>query len=487
MFQLTTPFTTARSRAASTFVLAAALAAFAVPAAGQTYYDDVRPILVENCLGCHSEAGISWSMEDAERTYERAPRIARAMESRRMPPFLAEPGHQEYVGDLSLDEATLALVRRWAENGYARGEARPDPARTAAVSHHAAFEPDLSLELLPGGEYLPNQDRSDDYHCFLVDWTEDAESYITGFRAVPGNRNVAHHVVIYSVEPEMWERYRELDAAEEGPGYQCFGGALPDRLGDREERAAYEARYPDGVREMNRAAFWLAHWAPGMDGHVFPEGTGIRMKPGSGIVVQMHYYSSTAPGEADAGSRLDFITAPAVERPAFHLAQTRNDWLSGERNETMVVPAGEMRTYESRVRLSDLVGLAAASSGIPEARVHGLQLHSANVHMHAFGHSGEVVLTHATGQTEMLLNIPRWDLGWQRDFTFVEPKVVRGEDLERTFVTVRCTYENDTDGPIYGGLGSMDEMCFNFSYIAVEEGDPVAAAEAGGGAPRRER
>ncbi|MFW6010283.1 MAG: hypothetical protein ACOC9H_00035 [Gemmatimonadota bacterium] len=35
---------------------------------------------------------------------------------------------------------------------------------------------------------------------------------------------------------------------------------------------------------------------------------------------------------------------------------------------------------------------------------------------------------------------------------------------------VRCTYENSTDEVVYGDYGSHDEMCFNFSYIAL----PVA-------------
>jgi hypothetical protein len=124
----------------------------------------------------------------------------------------------------------------------------------------------------------------------------------------------------------------------------------------------------------------------------------------------------------------------------------------------------------------------AATTGIAPERIAGVEIHSANLHMHSFGHSGEVVLTHETGEAETLLRIPRWDLGWQRDFTFVEPKRVGREALEDTFLTARCTFENDTTGPVYGGYGSMDEMCFNFSYIAVQEGEPSTATEAGAGA-----
>jgi hypothetical protein len=94
--------------------------------------------------------------------------------------------------------------------------------------------------------------------------------------------------------------------------------------------------------------------------------------------------------------------------------------------------------------------------------------------MHAFGHSGRVVLTHDTGQRETLLSIPRWDLAWQRDFTFTRPKILGRESLEDAFLEVECTYENPGAETVYGGYGSMEEMCFNFSYIAVQEEDSRA-------------
>ncbi|MDT8368559.1 MAG: hypothetical protein RQ745_05090 [Longimicrobiales bacterium] len=458
----------------------AALALHALPGSlrAQTYYEDVRPVLVDTCMGCHSEAGVAWSMESAERTYERARRIARAVDARRMPPFIAAPGHQEYVGDVSLDDKTIAMIRRWAEAGYPKGDARPDPTPPplSAQLHHPRFEGDVSLDVLGEGGYLPDQESSDDYRCFLVDWNENTETFMTGFRARPGNRNVAHHTVVYAVEPEMWSRYREIETIDEGPGYTCFGGALPDRLVEPERRAEYEERYPDGVLELARANWWLAHWAPGMDGHVFPEGTGIRMKPGSGLVVQMHYYAETAPGERDVGTAIDFMTAPAVERPAMHLSQTFNPWLAGVRNGTMVIPEGEMRTYEYGSTLGSLLNYIARLTGVSADEVSGLEVHSANLHMHAMGHSGEVTLRHPSGRVETLLEVPRWDLRWQRDFTFTAPKIFSREALDQVRLAVRCTFENTTEATVFGGYGSGDEMCFNFSYIAVQTPESGDAA-----------
>jgi hypothetical protein len=463
-----------------TSVAALTLCASTVLAQEPTYYEHVRPILVQNCMGCHSAKGNGWSMEDPEEAFSRRRKIAQAISERHMPPWLAEGGHQEYVGNPMLDNSVLEIVQRWRDGGYKKGAAKPDPVMTASAmtahgAAHEGFVPDVSLEILPGQSYLPNASRTDDYRCFVVEWTGKEPAFITGFRAVPGNRKVAHHVVVHTVAPEMASRFKELENDEEGPGYQCFGGAVPDRLGNRATRAAYEAKYPNGVRELNRNNFWLAHWAPGMDGHVFPAGTGIPVKPGSAFVVQLHYYNKDAPGERDAGSTLDFMIASEVERPAFHMVLTNDDWLDGKGSGTMVIPAGGMATVRTSQSLQDLLGLAAYVTGVPRDGIEALEVHSANLHMHGIGHSGTVTLERAGGTPETLLRIPRWDLGWQRDFTFVTPKVFTANQFADTGLTVECTFRNPRDFTVYGGFGSDDEMCFNFSYVAVQKKNQVKA------------
>jgi hypothetical protein len=453
----------------STAALPAVGVAFALvapaAAAAQDYYTDVRPALVESCMGCHTQEGIGWSMEDAEATYDEHRKIARAVTSEMMPPWLAEPGHQEYLDDLSLDADVIAMVAAWQDAGYPKGEARPDPVRHAGM--FAEFSPDVSSDILPGQSYLPAQTMDDEYRCFAVDWEATEPTYVTGFRAVPGNANVAHHVVVEVVDPGMFDRFKEIDDETEGAGWECFGGPLPTSF-DWDE---YETRYEDGRRELSNSTWWLTHWAPGMYGNRFPEDTGILIRPGSGLVVQMHYYTKEARGEADAGTLVEFETAPAVEKPAFMLVQTRNDWLYGEDNGSMVIPAGETATYSLADQLGDYVGYAASLADVDAERVQGFEIYSANLHMHAFGASGDISLTDPNGRTETLLAVPEWNLHWQRDFAFAEPKVFDREALDDTTLRLRCTYRNDTDQTVYGGYGSFDEMCFNMSYVAVELGE----------------
>ena len=444
------------------------------PLEAQDYYSDVRPVLVRNCLACHGADGPGWSMEDPEATYQRRHMVAAMILERQMPPWIAEARHQEYLDDPTLSASILEMVRAWRERGFPRGEPRSDPGPAVGHGAHGSFHPHFSLDVLPGGSYLPNPSRADDYRCFVVDWEADEPLYLTGFRAVPGNLRVAHHTVIHAVAPGMVERFRELEEAEEGAGYQCFGGALPDRLGQRAVRQAYESRYPDGVRELARSSFWLAHWAPGMDGHRFPEGTGILLEPGSALVVQMHYYSRDAPGERDQGTRMDFQVAREVERPAFHLPQTRSEWLVAERNRSMVIEPGTSATYEVFDDLGQITGYISRVTGVEEERIEAVEVHSVNLHMHAFGASGTISLVEQTGRSETLLSVPRWDLRWQRDFVFAHPKVFTREEMEGTLLRVRCTFHNPTEEVVYGGYGSYDEMCFNFAYIAVRPGEAVA-------------
>jgi hypothetical protein len=88
--------------------------------------------------------------------------------------------------------------------------------------------------------------------------------------------------------------------------------------------------------------------------------------------------------------------------------------------------------------------------------------------MHAFGTSGKTAVLYENGETETLLSIPRWDIDWQRDFTLAEPKRFDKSQLEQIQLSVDCTFKNHSDDIVYGGYGSDDEMCFNFSYIALD-------------------
>ena len=437
------------------------------------FHKDVMPLIEANCVTCHAVDGVSFSFEDPDETYNFRAVIALAVDNGSMPPWLAEPGHQEYVGDYSLSADEKALIAEWAATGYPRSESL---SVAAAHREFKSFDADLTIAVLPDGSYLPPQDRTDEYRCFIVDWPYDTDKYVTGFMAEPGNTRVAHHLVNHAIGPDAVEILKALSEEEEGPGHRCFGGPLPDRIGDDGMKQQIEARFPGGWEKLVNDNYWLSHWAPGMHGLEFPEDTGILMVPGSAVVVQMHYYTAFAPGESDSNTVMHFQVADNVTKPSINYPLTNNRWLFGSRNNTLQILPGTSETFEVSEGFDDIADYAAEVLLIDPEEVTGVELQSANVHMHAFGESGIASLLDSGGRKETLLNIPNWDLAWQRDFMFTEGKVIPRSEFERSRLIVECTFRNDTDKTVYGGYGSDDEMCFNFSYVSMILGDDETLA-----------
>ena len=439
------------------------------------FNEHVMPLIESNCVTCHSEEGVSFSFEDPDVTYNFRMAIASAVKDDRMPPWLAEPGHENYVDDYSLTSEQKALVAEWAAAGFPRDETK---SRVSVAVDQQIFEADITMAALRDAAYLPDQENKDDYRCFIVDWPYEEDKYVTGFLAEPGNLRVAHHLVAHMIAPESVEFIKMLSEEEEGPGHQCFGGPLPDRMGDKAVKDEIEKRYPGEWEKLTENNYWLSHWAPGMYGIEFPEDTGILMRPGSAVVVQMHYYSAFAPGETDIGTMMQFQVADEVKKPSINHPLTKGKWLFGKNNESMLIEAGGEATYEVSEDFSRIANYTAQVLGIEREEIAAIELQSANVHMHAFGASGSTSLLDSDGEKHTLLNIPNWDLDWQRDFMFTEGKIISSDDFDRTQLIVECNFSNYTNETVYGGYGSDDEMCFNFSYMSVILSDDEGAAVA---------
>lgn len=127
----------------------------------------------------------------------------------------------------------------------------------------------------------------------------------------------------------------------------------------------------------------------------------------------------------------------------------------------------ESGTYEVSTSFDSLADYMADVLQIDREEISAIELQSANIHMHSFGASGVASLLDRNGRKETLLSIPRWDLAWQRDFMFTEAKIIPRADFGRTRLIIECTFSNNTDEMVYGGYGSDDEMCFDFSYMSV--------------------
>lgn len=402
------------------------------PLATYTYWRDAKAVLDQKCVGCHSPGNIGpFSLESYTEVAAVAAILPPSIEDGSMPPWPASDACRDYAHARSLGADERALLLTWLDEGAIEGDAADAPAPVPAMQ---GFTPNLTLALPE--PYTP-QLEPDDYRCFVIPWNESG--YVTGVRVEPDQAGIVHHVIAFAVEPSAVEAVETMDANEAGPGYTCFGGA--------------------GV-----PARWVASWAPGGLGVVYPEGTGVRIDAGSRLVVQMHYNTASTAPVADQ-STIALMVEPSVERPLVNQPLANPGWVLGF--DPMTIPAGEPAV--SHETLIDLWGNPWAEQ-IAEAGAGpggDLLLHVAGLHMHTLGVSAKLTLLRAGEDESCVVDIPRWDFHWQVGYELATPlRLSPGDQLR-----LSCTWDNSAanqpilDGEqvepidVAWGEGTRDEMC----------------------------
>ena len=411
-----------------------------------SYYANVKPIIDSKCVHCHDDAGLApFQLKSYEAVFSARDIIKTTVQNQTMPPWLAASACNEYAHDASLSPKQLKTILDWVDTGAEEGDIENEgppvvnPARETRLTRE-----DLILKMpIP---YTPTV-YPDDYRCFVLDWTAGPdEGYATGFRADPGNLSIAHHVVAFLVPPDQVAAVEARDAADEGNGYQCFGGPGGDEL-----------------------FTWLGAWAPGSLGNDFPEGTGMKLEEGSKIVMQMHYNMAYAAPEPDV-TTISLKIEKEVEKEATILLWLNPAWV---RRHTMDIPAGQSSiVHHFAAQPSGWLGLLSGGKALQPG--DSFNIHRGFVHLHELGTGANLWLEKENGDTPCLLDIPRWDYNWQFGYSLKKPiRVDPGDTLH-----VECRFDNSEDmqrivdgqllppRDVNWGDGTQDEMCIGILNIS---------------------
>jgi hypothetical protein len=235
---------------------------------------------------------------------------------------------------------------------------------------------------------------------------------------------LVHHVILEAAPPAALAAVEALDAADPGPGYDCYGST----------------RVIGGI--------YIGGWVPGMSKGVLEEGNAYILPAGSKIVMQVHYNLLAGAPISDL-TTLELITQDQPPRFAM-----RSQFLA---NPGIVIPAG-----------------AANSTHIVEIPIStrpGMELVGTSPHMHLRGKSQRLELIRADDSETCLVEIPRWDFEWQRGYAFRQGAAIALSPGDRFRLT--CVYDNSAsnqplvDGQpiepreVRWGDGTLDEMCLN--------------------------
>jgi len=439
----------------------AGTAAVAPPPAPLTYWGAVTPIHETHCTSCHAEGGIGpmplATFADAK---THAGAIAMQTRTKHMPPWLpdtkacAELGHSR-----ALPDADIALLQKWAEAGAPEGT-RADYRAPAVAKTFAALPETPDRVIAPAEGYTPKRGRADDYHCFVLDPKLTTPERVVGLRIAPGLPSVVHHVLLFEVRANAIDRIQKLDAAEPGPGYTCFGGfgVTPTvRAGNlaKGELVDFDAQM-------------IVGWAPGAGATdtagaptKLPEGTAIKLAPGSRLVMQVHYSMENYDRDTSAG-------------PARKADKTRIDmWLAKPDEPLKQAVWVPLLNWDFRVPKD-------APATDPRATAHAefplplsLEVRGVAPHMHLRGKSIRIESVGENNEKNAcLLDVPRWDFHHQEGYW-----LDKGVRVAKAGLT--CHWDNSPGAqPIVNGKrkashdlrwgeGTDDEMCLAFLYATL--------------------
>lgn len=415
------------------------------PAVGATYHGAVRAIFEEHCVNCHVLGGVGpFPLTDYASSALYSFSLLPAVEAGYMPPWLPSADCKSYEGERRLSPEALAALREWVEAGTPEGdpsEYTPPPPKPSPLE---AMGPP-ALVLGPDTGYVPRVDGGDDYHCFPLDHEFEEESYLVLTHVLPERKEIVHHVILFLISPQFVPQLETLDAAEEGPGYTCFGGP--------------GAGPPQNVGAWVPGAVPSPIQADDSGGQSSGQSAAIRVPKGSRLVMQVHYNTVFAD--------------PVPDRTEVQL------WFSDQRPDYLVrvqafphlgiqIPAGASSSRHVREFRNN--------SGEPWTAV------ATAMHMHTLGTKIGLEVLRDDNSAECVIDIPRWDFHWQQAYRFLPGQEVTVMPGER--VRLSCEYDNSAaNQPVIDGVprtpvdvrwgeGTLDEMCLGY-LMFLEPYEPL--------------
>jgi hypothetical protein len=395
------------------------------PARELNYYAHTKPIIDAKCTPCHVSGGIG---PMALTTYAEIkpflPLIEVDVKNGVMPPWRANVPLNHFDGDRRLSDEQKTTMLDWIKQGAPEGEAEDEGEPLGDRVERALERVDIELKSPVG--YKP-QIEPDDYRCFVMEWPYEETKYVTGINIAPDVTSQVHHAIIYHVQPENAQSARDRDAADEGPGYTCFGAT-------------------GGV------SAWLQSYEPGGYAQGIPGNLGFEIKPGSVMILQVHY--NTLNGIEEDQSKVEFTVEDSVPRVGKVVLIMNAFWPAGG----MPIPANAPDVP---------FAYSGISASIAQDRDYGI--YWVDLHMHRLGRSGRIGIIRADkpAELEVLLDIPKWDFKWQETYLLHEPNVLHPGDQ----LYVECHFDNTTDKQavvkgerlpvrdVNWGDATTDEMC----------------------------
>ena len=359
-----------RSVMAGCFFLIVSLASLNAAQPRPSFYRDVLPILQGHCQSCHRPDAIApFSLMTYRETRLRAQAIGAAGESRKMPPWFADPCCGHFANDPSLTPEQIAAIKDWIEAGAPEGNRNDGPPTLHWTAGWNDPCPDVVLKM-PVPVRLPAAgDVEYTYEIVPTDFAEGRWVQMSELR--PWARDHVHHAVVYIRPPESdWLRGAPV-------GVPFTASTLHD------PHLMHEAH--------STTSDLLLVYAPGSSPDNWPEGMAKYIPAHSDLIFQMHYTTNGRPATDPTSLGVRFARTPPAKRVL--TLQLAND------SDRIPIPPNA-----SNYRV-------AVEGTLP----NDAELLSFFPHMHLRGKNFEYNIGHADGTQETLLRV-NYDFYWQLSY-----------------------------------------------------------------------
>ena len=414
-------------------VCASALAMAASIPPQPTFYKNVLPVMQNRCQECHrpgEAAPMSFLTYKDARPWAKA--IREAVITRKMPPWPADPHFGKFSNDRSLSREEIDTIVAWADNGAQAGDPADAPKPAQFVDGWGIHKPDAVFEM--PNEFAVPASGTIDYQYIVIPSGFTEDKWVEEYEARPGNRQLVHHIIAFVRPPgSKW-----LKDAQ--PGIP-FVPAKEDR--DKRKRRRDDDGPPPEL---------LVGFAPGLPPGILPHGQAKLIKAGSDFVFQMHY---TANGKAGVDrSRVGVVFAKEPPKERVYTAAATNDKFE--------IPAGDANyevesdvTFQEQALLVDLMP-----------------------HMHLRGKDFIYTAFYPTGESEVLLRVPKYDFSWQLFYYLTDQKVLPAGTRVHCVAHFDNSPNNpanpDATQPVRWGDQSWEEMMIGWFDVAMApDKDPM--------------
>lgn len=389
-----------------------------------TFYKDVLPVIQNKCQGCHrpgEAAPMSFLTYEGTRPFAAA--IRQAVLTQKMPPWSADPAHGRFANDPTLTEAEKNTLIAWADAKAPAGNAKDAPAPRRFVEGWNIGHPDLIVRM-PKAYEIPAAGTVD-YTRFIIPINFTEDRWVSAAEIRPGNRAVVHHVIAYLREP----------------GSKWLKGAPVG------EPIVKVAKSDDGPRSS------LVGYAPGVPVLPAVEGRARLIKAGSEIVLEMHYTTNGKPATDLTTVGIVFAKEPPREVIGGFAAL---------QSSFAIPPGAAAHEVKSQWIVKNEVRLITLTP-----------------HMHLRGRDFLYTAKYPSGESEVLLDVPRYDFNWQHTYVLAQPKLLPAGTVVECVAhfdnSPNNKYNPDPAATVRWGDQSWEEMMIGFGSFVTESKPPAKA------------